>query len=65
MMRVALFEFDGTLDAQEILLRRRIRERTDRRGKPLTGWTHEQADDVARLLRVQRAQARRMKHEAR
>jgi hypothetical protein len=56
-MRVALFEFDGTLDAQEKILR----ERVERKRK---GWDRRTAEDHQRLLDVQREKARRMKREA-
>lgn len=56
-MKVALFEFEGTLDVQEKILRQRV-ERTK-------GWTRQTAEDNRRLLDVQREKARAMKRESR
>lgn len=57
-MKVALFEFDGTLDAQEQILRARV----ERKAK---GWDRKTAEDAERLLRVQREKLRCMKRESR
>lgn len=55
-MKVALFEFDGTLDAQEKILRQRVERKK--------GWTRQTAEDARRLLDVEREKARRMKRDA-
>jgi hypothetical protein len=57
-MRVALFEFEGTLDAQEQILRARV----ERKAK---GWDRKTAEDAERLLRVQREKARNLKRSIR
>ena len=57
-MKVALFEFEGTLDAQERILR----ERVQRKAK---GWDRTTAENAERLLRVQREKARNLKRDAR
>lgn len=57
-MKVALFEFEGTLDAQEKILQ----ERVERKAK---GWDRTTAENAERLLRVQREKARTMKRESR
>jgi hypothetical protein len=56
-MKVALFEFEGTLDAQEQILRQRM----ERKAK---GWDRKTAEDAERLMRVQREKARTMKRDA-
>lgn len=57
-MRVALFEFEGTLDAQEKILRERVQRKTK-------GWDRATAENAERLLRVQRERARNLKRDAR